>query len=127
MKHSWFMLQPQGVPVFNDDIESTAAAVVAAVYGAARLQEVPPLAEQHFVFVGAGQANIGSARLLCRALQDEGALLESTKLLAAHRLPGAEVVNDGCCTTALLHHRAMQLTLWSGAPALLHARHSVLS
>lgn len=61
--------------MFNDDIESTAAAVVAAVYGAARLPDVPPLAEQHFVFVGAGQANIGSARLLCRALQDEGALL----------------------------------------------------
>jgi malate dehydrogenase (oxaloacetate-decarboxylating)(NADP+) len=59
--------------VFNDDIESTAAAVVAAVYGAARLPDVPPLADQHFVFVGAGQANIGSARLLCRALQDEGA------------------------------------------------------
>lgn len=38
------------------------------------VQGVPPLAEQHFVFVGAGQANIGSARLLSRALQDEGAL-----------------------------------------------------
>jgi malate dehydrogenase (oxaloacetate-decarboxylating)(NADP+) len=63
--------------VFNDDIESTAAAVVAAVYGAARLPDVPPLVEQRFVFVGAGQANIGSARLLCRALQDEGALCDT--------------------------------------------------
>lgn len=69
----------QGVPVFNDDIESTAAAVVAAVYGAARLPGVPPLAKQHFVFVGAGQANIGSARLLSRALQDEGVSAEEAR------------------------------------------------
>jgi len=60
------------VPVFNDDIESTAAAVVAAVYGATKLKNVPPLHSQRFVFVGAGQAVIGSARLLARALADEG-------------------------------------------------------
>lgn len=60
---------------FNDDIESTAAAVVAAVMGAVRLEGVPPLSEQSFVFVGAGQAVIGSARLLTRALQDEGTSL----------------------------------------------------
>ena len=60
------------MPTFNDDIESTAAAVVAAMLGAARLQSVPPLAQHHFVFVGAGQANIGSARLLARALIAEG-------------------------------------------------------
>lgn len=57
---------------FNDDIQSTAAAVVGAVYGALRLQGVPPLKQQVFLFFGAGQANIGTARLLVSALADEG-------------------------------------------------------
>ncbi len=62
----------QGVCTFNDDIQSTAAAVVGAVYGALRLTGVPPLKEQVFLFFGAGQANIGTARLLVAALADEG-------------------------------------------------------
>eukprot|EP00208_Stichococcus_sp_RCC1054_P004202 CAMPEP_0206137386 /NCGR_PEP_ID=MMETSP1473-20131121/2522_1 /ASSEMBLY_ACC=CAM_ASM_001109 /TAXON_ID=1461547 /ORGANISM="Stichococcus sp, Strain RCC1054" /LENGTH=630 /DNA_ID=CAMNT_0053530445 /DNA_START=352 /DNA_END=2243 /DNA_ORIENTATION=- len=81
-RNSYRLLQrfrDQGVPTFNDDIESTAAAVVAAVLGAARLQSVPPLAQQHFVFVGAGQANIGSARLLTRALVAEGLSQEEAR------------------------------------------------
>lgn len=57
---------------FNDDIQSTAAAVIGAVYGALRLRGVPPLREQVFLFFGAGQANIGTARLLVAALADEG-------------------------------------------------------
>jgi hypothetical protein len=71
----------QGVTTFNDDIESTAAAVVAAVMGAVRLDGVPPLSDQHFVFVGAGQAVIGSARLLSTALQEEGTYLSSQCLI----------------------------------------------
>ena len=62
----------QGVCTFNDDIQSTAAAVVGAVYGALRLKGVPPLKQQVFLFFGAGQANIGTARLLVSALADEG-------------------------------------------------------
>ena len=62
----------QGVCTFNDDIQSTAAAVVGAVYGALRLAGVPPLKQQIFLFFGAGQANIGTARLLVSALADEG-------------------------------------------------------
>jgi len=62
----------KGVCTFNDDIQSTAAAVVGAVYGALRLAGVPPLKEQVFLFFGAGQANIGTARLLVAALIDEG-------------------------------------------------------
>ena len=62
----------QGVCTFNDDIQSTAAAVVGAVYGALRLAGVPPLKQQVFLFFGAGQANIGTARLLVSALADEG-------------------------------------------------------
>ena len=42
------------------------------MYGALRLKGVPPLREQVFLFFGAGQANIGTARLLVAALVDEG-------------------------------------------------------
>ena len=46
--------------------------MVGAVYGALRLTGVPPLKQQVFLFFGAGQANIGAARLLVSALADEG-------------------------------------------------------
>ena len=62
----------QGISTFNDDIESTAAAVVAAVLGALQFSDVPALEQQVFLLYGAGQANIGSARLLSKALQAEG-------------------------------------------------------
>ena len=47
---------------FNDDIESTAAAVLASMYGAAQLRNVPPLRKQHFLFCGrgAGQHWVGA-------------------------------------------------------------------
>ena len=66
------MCDLQGVCTFNDDIQSTAAAVLGAIYGALRLDGVPPLKQQKFLFFGAGQANIGAARLLVAALADEG-------------------------------------------------------
>ena len=58
-------------PTFNDDIQSTAAVVLACVLGAARRASVPPLRQQVFVFAGAGQASLGSAALLVSALVDE--------------------------------------------------------
>lgn len=58
-------------PTFNDDIQSTAAVVLACVLGAARRASVPPLTQQTFVFAGAGQASLGSAALLVSALVDE--------------------------------------------------------
>ena len=69
----------QGVCTFNDDIQSTAAAVLGAIYGGLRLEGVPPLREQRFLFFGAGQANIGTARLLVAALADEGASEQEAK------------------------------------------------
>lgn len=69
----------QGVSTFNDDIESTAAAVLAAILGAAHLEGVPALEQQTFVLVGAGQANIGSARLLTKALVTTGLLEAEAK------------------------------------------------
>ena len=40
--------------------------------GAVQLSGVPALTEQTFLLLGAGQANIGSARLLQKALQADG-------------------------------------------------------
>lgn len=58
-------------PTFNDDIQSTAAVTLACVLGACRRDTVPPLADQVFVFAGAGQAALGTAALLTTALMDE--------------------------------------------------------
>lgn len=60
------------VPAFNDDIQCTAGVTVAAALAALRLPGVPPLAQQTFLFFGAGQANTGVAELLVRALVEEG-------------------------------------------------------
>ncbi|KAK9848237.1 hypothetical protein WJX84_007118 [Apatococcus fuscideae] len=65
-------LQKQGVATFNDDIQSTGAATLAAVLGATRLPGVPALPQQRFLLYGAGQANIGAAQLLQHRLQQQG-------------------------------------------------------
>lgn len=62
----------QGVPTFNDDIQATAAAVLASLYGATKVSGVPQLQAQRFLFFGAGQANIGSARIVTQALMSQG-------------------------------------------------------
>ena len=61
------------LPTFNDDIQSTAAAVLAAMLGAVRVSGVPPLAKQRVLFFGAGQANLGAAKLFVAARRAEGA------------------------------------------------------
>ncbi|KAF6257169.1 hypothetical protein COO60DRAFT_1702001 [Scenedesmus sp. NREL 46B-D3] len=55
--------QGAGVPTFNDDIQATAAVAVAAVLGGV---------QQRWLFFGAGQASLGTARLLVQALQQHG-------------------------------------------------------
>ncbi|GIL74082.1 hypothetical protein Vretimale_4958 [Volvox reticuliferus] len=65
-------LESRGVPTFNDDIQATAAVTLAALLGAERLEGVPPLERQTFLFFGAGQANLGVASLLCAELESRG-------------------------------------------------------
>ena len=72
------------VPSFNDDIQGTAAVVVAGVITAMRATG-RPLADARVVLVGAGAAGIGIARLLRAAGVGELALVDSKGLVHAGR------------------------------------------
>ena len=59
------------LPCFNDDIQGTAAVVVAGVLAGLRITG-QSLAEQRFVYIGAGEACSGTHALLCTAMRAEG-------------------------------------------------------
>jgi len=62
--------QPRAL-CFNDDIQGTAAVVLAGVFASTRISGVD-FADLRFVFLGAGSAAIGIGALLARALVDAG-------------------------------------------------------
>jgi malic enzyme len=81
---------------FNDDIQGTGAVILAGILAAVRATG-RPLGEQRFVFLGAGAAGIGIARMVRAAMHAEGADSATVKraivtadtrgLVFAHRDP----------------------------------------
>lgn len=62
------------MPTFNDDIQGTAAVVLAGIYGALKVQDMPPSAitKQRFLVCGAGSAGMGITQALFNAMKVHG-------------------------------------------------------
>ena len=99
--------------MFNDDIQSTAAAAMAALYGAIQIAGVPSLQNQKFVLLGAGQASIGIANLLVQALQEAGA---SMVFARACRLAQLRLSSKAC--SLIRRHERKRCTLATLATGL---------
>jgi malic enzyme len=78
---------------FNDDIQGTAAVVAAGILAAIRHRD-RLLSEQRVVFVGAGAAGIGIARLLAAVMREEGAT-EDVVRRSLVMLDSKGLVHDG--------------------------------
>ena len=63
---------------YNDDVQGTAGITLAGMLNACRAKG-SKLADESFLFLGAGSAGIGLADLLCAALVEEGLPLEAAR------------------------------------------------
>ncbi len=63
---------------FNDDIQGTAAVVLAGIIGALRING-GKLSEQRLLFLGAGEAGIGTADTFVAALVEQGISVETAR------------------------------------------------
>ncbi len=82
------------LPSFNDDIQGTAAVGVAALLAGSRATGLP-MSQQRVLFVGAGAAGIGIARLVRETLREEGLRDEALAGATAHMdLQGLLVADD---------------------------------
>ena len=72
--HSFTLLERyrQRVPSFNDDIQGTAAVTLGGIFAALRITR-QSIREQRVLFIGAGGACIGIARLTKAAMREAGA------------------------------------------------------
>jgi malate dehydrogenase (oxaloacetate-decarboxylating)(NADP+) len=133
--HNAFRLLQQyrdRIPTFNDDIQGTAAVVVAGILSALRVTE-KPLTEQVLLFQGAGEAATGIADLTVEAMVAQGLdrkrarercwLFDSHGLavrprtdLAAHKLPYAH--EHAPATTLLDAVKALKPTAIIGVAAV---------
>lgn len=83
----------RALPSFNDDIQGTAAVVVAGILAALR-RSGEPVTAQRLVFLGAGAAGLGIARLASRVMRAAGASADAVRA-AVIMLDSHGLVFDG--------------------------------